>query len=136
MNSSGPSQKPGWATSGCSWAPLDGGRDRGGDRGPSLRSRAATPRYRLKVEPGLAQAIADDLLEAGFGSALSPPLGGAAHEALARGRWHGRQNSPRELYNRLRAEGILLKDILDNGLMALKDWHSELGRVGPGSSTC
>ena len=84
--------------------------------------------YRLTVEPGLANAIAT-YLEADSGSALAPTL-----QVLLTKLWQ-RAGGPggtftRALYDRLYDEGILLQDVLDNGLKALKDWNSDAVESG------
>ena len=84
--------------------------------------------YRLTVEPGLANAIAT-ALEADSGSALAPTL-----QVLLTKLWQ-RAGGPggtftRALYDRLYDEGILLQDVLDNGLKALKHWNSDAVESG------
>jgi len=84
--------------------------------------------YRLTVEPGLAEAIATDL-EADSGSALAPTL-----QVLLTKLWQGAGGPggtfTRALYDRLYDEGILLQDVLDNGLKVLKDWNSDAVESG------
>ena len=85
--------------------------------------------YRLTVEPGLAEAIATDL-EADSGSSLAPTL-----QVLLTKLWQRAGDRPggtftRALYDRLYDEGILLQDVLDNGLKALKDWNSDAVESG------
>ena len=85
--------------------------------------------YRLTVEPGLANAIAT-ALEADAGSALAPTL-----QVLLTKLWQRAGDRPggtftRALYDRLYDEGILLQDVLDNGLKALKDWNSDAVESG------
>jgi len=95
----------------------------GPTRNPDLQRH-----YRLTVEPGLAQTIAA-YLEADSRSALAPAL-----QVLLTKLWQ-RAGGPggtftRDLYDRLYDEGILLQDVLNNGLKALKQWNPEVVESG------
>jgi len=92
-------------------------------RGPARPGRLQR-QYRLAIEDGLPEVIADDLL-ADAGSALAPTL-----EVLLTKMWErARQTNPdqprfdRALYESLKAEGYLLKDVLDEGLKAIGRWY-------------
>jgi len=92
-------------------------------RGPA-RSGRLQRQYRLAIEDGLPEVIADNLL-ADAGSALAPTL-----EVLLTKMWErARQANPdqlrfdRSLYESLKAEGYLLKDVLDEGLKAIGRWN-------------
>ena len=91
----------------------------GPTRDPDLRRH-----YGLTVEPGLAEVIATDL-EADPESALAPTL-----QVLLTNLWQRAGGVgaafTRELYDRLYDEGILLQDVLDNGLNALKAWNDDV----------
>ena len=87
-------------------------------RGPARPGRLQR-HYRLAIEDGLPEVIAEDLL-ADAGSALAPTL-----QVLLTKMWErARQANPdqprfdRSLYESLKAEGYLLKDVLDEGLKA------------------
>ena len=80
------------------------------------------------MSPAWPTTIATDL-EADSGSALAPTL-----QVLLTKLWQ-RAGGPggtftRALYDRLYDEGILLQDVLDNGLKALKDWNSDAVESG------
>ena len=95
----------------------------GPTRDPDLQRK-----YLLTVEDGLAQTIATDL-EADSGSALAPTLQVLLIKLWARAGGVGGAFT-RPLYDRLYDEGILLQDVLDNGLKALKDWNSDAVESG------
>jgi hypothetical protein len=95
----------------------------GPTRAPDLQRR-----YRLTVDPGLAQTIATHL-ESDSGSALAPALQVLLTKLWTRAGGVGGAFT-RALYQRLHGEGILLQDVLDNGLKALKEWHAEAVESG------
>ena len=87
--------------------------------------------YRLAIEDGLPEVIADNLL-ADAGSALAPTL-----QVLLTKMWErARQANPdqprfdRALYESLKAEGYLLKDVLDEGLKAIGHWNPAVEESG------
>ena len=87
--------------------------------------------YRLSIEAGLPEAIAEDLL-ADAGSALTPTL-----QVLLTNMWQrARQANPDEprfdrvLYETLKAQGYLLKDVLDDGLKAIAAWNPAVAESG------
>jgi hypothetical protein len=84
--------------------------------------------YRLTVEPGLAQHIAA-YLEGDSGSAVAPTL-----QVLLTKLWDGAGgvggNYTRALYDRLYDQGILLQDVLNNGLKALERWNVDVVESG------
>jgi formylglycine-generating enzyme required for sulfatase activity len=82
-------------------------------------------RYRLHVEDGLAEQIADDLV-ADAGSALASTL-----QVLLSKMWERVKDSDtpvfsRDLYKSLKASGYLLKDVLDQGLSEVGLWNPEV----------
>ena len=92
-------------------------------RGPARPGRLQR-QYRLAIEEGLPEVIADNLL-ADAGSALAPTL-----QVLLTKMWErARQANPdqprfdRDLYESLKSEGYLLKDVLDVGLKAIGRWN-------------
>src|SRR5271157_926285 len=102
--------------------PLDRRGIIGAIRGPARPGRLQR-QYRLAIEDGLPEVIAEDLL-ADAGSALSSTL-----QVLLTKMWErARQANPdqprfdRVLYESLRAEGYLLKDVLDEGLRSIGRW--------------
>jgi len=102
--------------------PLDRRGIIGAIRGPARPGRLQR-QYRLAIEDGLPEVIADNLL-ADAGSALSSTL-----QVLLTKMWErARQTNPdqprfdRVLYESLKAEGYLLKDVLDEGLKAIGRW--------------
>jgi WD40 repeat protein len=99
-------------------------------RGPASPGRLRR-QYRLGVEAGLPEVIADNLLT-DAGSALAPTL-----QVLLTKMWErARQASPDEprfdrgLYESLKAEGYLLKDVLDEGLRAIGEWDPTVEESG------
>ena len=99
-------------------------------RGPARPGRLQR-QYRLAVEDGLPEVIADNLL-ADAGSALAPTL-----QVLLTKMWErARQANPdqprfdRALYESLKAEGYLLKDVLDEGLKAVGRWNPAVEESG------
>ncbi len=103
--------------------PLDRRGIIGAIRGPARPGRLQR-QYRLAIEDGLPEVIAEDLL-ADAGSALSSTL-----QVLLTKMWEcARQANPdqprfdRVLYESLKAEGYLLKDVLDEGLRSIGRWR-------------
>jgi WD40 repeat protein len=99
-------------------------------RGPARPGRLEQ-QYRLAIEDGLPEVIADDLL-ADAGSAVAPTL-----EVFLTRMWdRARQADPdrprfdRRLYESLKAEGYLLKDVLDEGLKAIRRWKPAVEESG------
>ena len=99
-------------------------------RGPARPGRLQR-QYRLAIEDGLPEVIADNLL-ADAGSALAPTL-----QVLLTKMWErARQANPdqprfdRALYESLKAEGYLLKDVLDEGLKAIGRWNPAVEQSG------
>jgi WD40 repeat protein len=99
-------------------------------RGPARLGRLQR-QYRLAVEDGLAEVIADNLL-ADAGSALAPTL-----QVLLTKMWErARQANPdrphfdRTLYESLKAEGYLLEDVLAEGLQAIRHWNANVEASG------
>ena len=99
-------------------------------RGPARPGRLQR-QYRLAIEDGLPEVIADDLL-ADAGSALAPTL-----QVLLTKMWErARQANPdqprfdRALYESLKSEGYLLKDVLDKGLEAIGRWNPAVEESG------
>lgn len=84
--------------------------------------------YRLTVEPGLARNIAA-YLEGDSGSAVAPTL-----QVLLAKLWYGGGGVggkyTRALYDRLYDQGILLQDVLSNGLKALECWNADVVESG------
>jgi len=80
--------------------------------------------YGLTVERGLAENIAVEL-ERDAGSALAPTL-----QVLLTKLWEaagGKGASfTHALFDRLKDQGFLLKDVLDAGLKSLKEWRTEV----------
>jgi len=110
--------------------PLDRRGIIGAIRGPARAGRLQRE-YRLAIEDGLPDVIADDLL-ADAGSALSSTL-----QVLLTKMWErARQTNPdqprfdRALYESLKSEGYLLKDVLDAGLKAIGRWNPVVGKSG------
>ena len=99
-------------------------------RGPARPGRLQR-QYRLAIEEGLPEVIADNLL-ADAGSALAPTL-----QVLLTKMWERhRQSNPdqprfdRVLYESLKSEGYLLKDVLDKGLEAIGRWNPVVEQSG------
>ena len=116
--------------------PLDRRGIIGAIRGPARPGRLQR-QYRLAIEDGLPEVIAEDLL-ADAGSALSPTL-----QVLLTKMWErARQANPdqprfdRALYESLKAEGYLLKDVLDEGLKADRPLERPRSRTPAWRSTC
>ena len=87
--------------------------------------------YRLSIQDGLPEVIADDLL-ADAGSALSSTL-----QVLLAKMWErARQANPdqprfdRAIYEALKAQGYLLKDVLDEGLKNIGRWNPAVEQSG------
>jgi WD40 repeat protein len=87
--------------------------------------------YGLTLTPGLAEIIADDLLE-DQGSAIAPTLQILLtrlwERALAR--TEGRPHFDLALYQTLKKVGILLKDFLEQQLAQLRQWQPEVIETG------
>jgi WD40 repeat protein len=99
-------------------------------RGPARPGRLLR-QYRLTIEEGLPEAIAEDLI-ADAGSALAPTL-----QVLLTKMWErARQANPdqprfdRVLYETLKSQGYLLKDVLDEGLKAIAAWNPAVEESG------
>jgi WD40 repeat protein len=99
-------------------------------RGPSRAGRLQK-QYRLAIEDGLPEVIAEDLL-ADAGSALAPTL-----QVLLTKMWERAQRAnpdqptfDRALYESLKSEGYLLKDVLDEGLAAIGCWNADVEKSG------
>ena len=99
-------------------------------RGPARPGRLQR-QYRLSIDDGLAEVIAENLL-ADAGSAVAPTL-----QVLLTKMWdRARQANPdqprfdRVLYESLKAEGYLLKDVLDECLKAIGGWNPTVERSG------
>ena len=90
---------------------------------PTLRQR-----YELTVAEGLAATIAGDLV-IDAGSALAPTL-----QVLLTNMWKGAGGKggrfDQDLYRRLRDEGYLLRDVLEEGLKAVRQWHEDVESSG------
>jgi len=88
----------------------------GPSQDPTLKRR-----YELTVAEGLAATIAGDLV-IDAGSALAPTL-----QVLLTNMWKGAGGKggrfDQDLYNRLRDEGYLLRDVLEEGLKAVRQWQ-------------
>ena len=87
--------------------------------------------YGLTVEDGLAELIADDLLE-DRASAIAPTLQTLLTRmwSQAKQRDDTRPRFDQNLYLDLKREGILLGDFLDRQLAALARWRNEVVRSG------
>ena len=85
-------------------------------------------RYELTVADGLAPTIAEDLV-IDAGSALAPTL-----QVLLTNMWKGAGGKggrfDQALYRRLRDEGYLLRDVLEEGLTAVRQWHKDVESSG------
>ena len=93
---------------------------------PRLRER-----YGLELAPGLAELVADDLRE-DRGSPIAPTL-----QILLSKMWqHARAESQSrpafsiDLYQRLKRQGLLLRDFLDQQLARLAEQHAEIAGSG------
>ena len=77
---------------------------------------------------GLAPTIAEDLV-IDAGSALAPTL-----QVLLTNMWKGAGGKggrfDQALYRRLRDEGYLLRDVLEEGLKAVRQWHEDVESSG------
>ena len=95
--------------------------------GPA-RDPALKRRYGLTVDDCLARAIAEDLV-IDAGSALAPTL-----QVLLTNMWKGAGGKggrfDQALYRRLRDEGYLLQDVLEDGLKAVRQWHEDVESSG------
>ena len=95
------------------------------------RSKRLSNQYGLTVEDGLAEVIADDLLE-DPDSAVAPTLQILLtkmwDEAVAKDRNHPRFD--KELYQPLKKQGILLKDFLDQQLDKVRERDREAVESG------
>lgn len=94
-------------------------------RGPA-RSTRLRERYGLTVEDGLAEIIADDLLE-DRGSAIAPTL-----QILLTKMWskateenYEHPHFSQELYHQLKRDGILLRDFLNQQIAAFRERYPE-----------
>jgi hypothetical protein len=99
-------------------------------RGPAQEGRLQ-PQYRLVIEDGVPEVIADDLL-ADAGSALAPTLQVLLTKMWERAR-QANADGPRfdrALYESLKAQGYLLKDVLDEGLKAIGKWNPAVEESG------
>ena len=99
-------------------------------RGPARPGRLER-QYRLTIEDGLPEIIADNLL-ADAGSALAPTL-----QVLLTKMWdralRANPDQPRfdrALYETLKAGGYLLKDVLELGLKAIGGWAPAVEQSG------
>ena len=92
-------------------------------RDPTLKRR-----YGLTVADGLAPTIAEDLV-IDAGSALAPTL-----QVLLTNMWKGAGGKggrfDQALYKRLRDEGYLLRDVLEDGLKAVRQWREDVESSG------
>src|SRR5271166_1909826 len=81
-------------------------------------------RYELTVADGLAPMIAEDLV-IDAGSALAPTL-----QVLLTNMWKGAGGKggrfDQDLYMRLREEGYLLRNVLEEGLKAVRQWREDV----------
>jgi len=95
--------------------------------GPSL-DPTLKRRYQLTVADGLAPTIAKDLV-IDAGSALAPTL-----QVLLTNMWKSAGGKggrfDQALYRRLRDEGYLLRDVLEEGLKAVRQWHEDVESSG------
>jgi len=99
-------------------------------RGPA-RSDRLQRKYRLAIDDGLPEVIADDLL-ADAGSALAPALQVLLTKMWERAR-HANLDQPRfdrALYESLKKEGLLLRDVLNGGLTAVRGWNAGVEESG------
>ncbi len=92
-------------------------------------SEALRREYRLEIDDGLAEEIADDLL-ADRGSPVAPTL-----QILLTKLWdqvedHDRRRFTRDLYLNLKGEGILLGDFLDQQLGKIKETRPDVVKSG------
>ncbi len=99
-------------------------------RGPARPGRLQR-QYRLAIEEGLPEVIADDLL-VDAGSALAPTL-----QVLLTKMWErARQSNPdqprfdRAIYESLKSQGYLLKDLLDEGFQGIRAWNPSVEESG------
>jgi len=85
-------------------------------------------RYELTVADGLAPTIAKDLV-IDAGSALAPTL-----QVLLTNMWKGAGGKggrfDQALYRRLRDKGYLLRDVLEEGLKVVRQWHEDVESSG------
>jgi len=80
--------------------------------------------YGLTIAPGLANSIAIEL-ERDAGSALAPTLQVLLTKMWTAAGCKGASFTP-ALYDRLKDEGFLLNDVLDEGLKKLKAWRPDV----------
>ena len=99
-------------------------------RGPARPGRLQR-QYRLVIEDGLPEVIADDLMSHAR-SALAPTL-----QVLLTKMWEraceadlDKPRFNRALYEKLKAEGYLLADVLDLGLKAIGRWNPKVEQFG------
>ena len=85
-------------------------------------------RYELSVADGVAPTIAKDLV-IDAGSAIAPTL-----QVLLTNMWKGAGGKggrfDQELYRRLRDGGYLLRDVLEEGLKAVRTWREDVESSG------
>lgn len=96
-------------------------------QGPAHSKRLAD-HFRLKIEPGLAETIADDLLrdpDTPVAPLLQIVLSRLWREAVAQGTKHRELN--RRLYGPLRRHGLLLHRFIDEQLAVFDERDDELG---------
>jgi WD40 repeat protein len=110
-------------------APLDHPRIIEAIEGP-IRDPDLKRHYGLTIEAALAERIAREL-EHDAGAALAPTL-----QVLLTNLWRSESGKgmgasfTHALYEHLKRHGVLLKDVLDQGLEALAAWRPELVRSG------
>jgi formylglycine-generating enzyme required for sulfatase activity len=87
--------------------------------------------YLLSIEDGLAEVIAEDLL-ADAGSALTPTLQVFLTKMWERARQINADQPrfDRALYEALKSEGYLLKDVLEEGFKAIGRWNPAIEQSG------
>ena len=99
-------------------------------RGPARQERLQR-KYHLAIDDGLPEVIADDLLS-DVGSALAPALQVLLTKMWERAR-HAKPEQPRfdrALYESLKKEGLLLSDVLNGGLTAVRRWNAGVEESG------
>ncbi len=98
--------------------------------GPA-KSERLRQSYGLAVEDGLAEIIADDLLE-DRESAIAPAMQILLTKMweMAREKDHDHPVFDKILYQTLKKKGILLQDFLDQQLASLEEWNSEVVNSG------
>jgi WD40 repeat protein len=85
--------------------------------------------YRVSIETGLAEIIADDLLE-DKDSAVAPIL-----QLILTKLWKSCENDESRIfmtqkYQNFRREGLLMKDFVNDQLMKMREWNPELEQSG------